>query len=166
LLVAGLVVLYMKWQPFQDKVNESFHNAVAGLQEMWSWIQRLWAWFDSHILNLKIGVDVPGAGTAGKIWGWISGGVEAIPNIGPVIRAGETATRATGGMAGGWTTVGEFGPELVRLPSGSQVKTAGATRISAGSYGGEVVVPVQINLDGRVLAEVVASHNLGEVART
>jgi tape measure domain-containing protein len=38
------------------------------------------------------------------------------------------AERAYGGMADGWTKVGEHGPELVNLPSGSHVSEAGSTR--------------------------------------
>ncbi len=39
---------------------------------------------------------------------------------------------ATGGARGGWTMVGEYGRELVRLPFGSQVKPHGATEAMAG----------------------------------
>lgn len=47
--------------------------------------------------------------------------------------------KAVGGSAGGLTWVGEFGPELVSLPQGSFVHTAGQSRrMAAGAAGGQV----------------------------
>lgn len=43
---------------------------------------------------------------------------------------------AAGGIRGNMTLVGEEGPELVRLPSGSHVRTAGDTRRMLGGSGG------------------------------
>lgn len=43
--------------------------------------------------------------------------------------------KAGGGPAGGYTLVGEEGPEILNLPYGSSVMTAGATRRMAGSGG-------------------------------
>jgi hypothetical protein len=43
--------------------------------------------------------------------------------------------KAGGGPAGGWTLVGEEGPEILNLPYGSSVMTAGATRRMAGNGG-------------------------------
>lgn len=49
------------------------------------------------------------------------------------------AARA-GGIRGGLTLVGEEGPELVNLPHGSNVSTAGATRAGFGLSIGQVVI--------------------------
>lgn len=48
------------------------------------------------------------------------------------------ATAETGGARGSWTTINEAGPETIKLPSGSTVATAGATRAlaEAGAFGG------------------------------
>jgi len=67
----------------------------------------------------------------------------------------------TSNWRGGLTWVGEQGPELVRLPSGSQVKTnkesmeiAGKQSERNSDISGTIVVPVI--LDGKVIARVVA----------
>ena len=55
--------------------------------------------------------------------------------------------KAVGGRAGGLTWVGEFGPELVNLPQGSFVHTAGQSRrLAAGAMGGQV-----INVTGTII---------------
>jgi len=55
--------------------------------------------------------------------------------------------KAVGGRAGGLTWVGEFGPELVDLPQGSFVHTAGQSRrLAAGAMGGQV-----INVTGTII---------------
>jgi len=67
----------------------------------------------------------------------------------------------TSNWRGGLTWVGEQGPELVRLPSGSQVKTnkesmeiAGKQSERNSDISGTIVVPVI--LDGKIIARVVA----------
>jgi len=49
------------------------------------------------------------------------------------------ATAETGGARGSWTTLNEQGPEVIKLPNGSTVATAGATRAlgEAGAFGGD-----------------------------
>ncbi|MGP3917690.1 hypothetical protein [Nonomuraea sp. 10N515B] len=52
--------------------------------------------------------------------------------------------KASGGIAGGWTMVGERGAELVRLPFGSQVTPAGQTAaMLAGGGGGTLTVVLE-----------------------
>lgn len=53
--------------------------------------------------------------------------------------------KASGGPAGGWTMVGERGPELVRLPFGSQVTTANQTAavMTGGGQAGPIVLEVR-----------------------
>ncbi|WP_326646049.1 hypothetical protein OG884_15470 [Streptosporangium sp. NBC_01755] len=53
--------------------------------------------------------------------------------------------RASGGIAGGLTLLGEQGPELVRLPFGSQVTSAGqsAAMLAGGGGGGRVVLEIR-----------------------
>lgn len=61
---------------------------------------------------------------------------------------------AHGGIAGGWTVVGERGRELVKLPFGSQVMPNGTTEamMSRGGGGGRYVIDLRIN--GRMLREL------------
>jgi hypothetical protein len=62
--------------------------------------------------------------------------------------------RAAGGVAGGLTWVGENGPELVNLPSGSTVRSnADSMRMAGSGNGGGGMSVVQLVLDGAVLAE-------------
>jgi hypothetical protein len=62
--------------------------------------------------------------------------------------------KAGGGPAGGSTLVGEEGPEILNLPYGSSVMTAGATRrMSMGGSGQPI--HVHLDLDGKQVAEVI-----------
>lgn len=83
--------------------------------------------------------------------------------------------KAAGGIGGGLTVVGEEGPELVRLPSGSMVHSnpdsqrmasaawqsmlntpsGGRARVPAYGGGQPIIVHQTINLDGRVVAQQV-----------
>jgi hypothetical protein len=66
---------------------------------------------------------------------------------------------ASGGNQTGLTWVGEEGPELLDLPVGSRVRTAGDSRRAAsqsGGDGGTLVVPVY--LEGKVIAKAVLPH--------
>jgi len=44
------------------------------------------------------------------------------------------SNRATGGLGGGWTRVGEMGPEMVKLPPGSQVYSNTRSNQMSGGY--------------------------------
>jgi hypothetical protein len=56
------------------------------------------------------------------------------------------AGKAGGGPAGGWTMVGEYGPELARLPYGSQVVPAGRTAAMMGAASGGAMGPMHLTL--------------------
>ncbi|MGJ5831434.1 hypothetical protein [Streptomyces ossamyceticus] len=93
--------------------------------------------------------------------------------------------RAAGGISGGLTWVGEEGPELVRLPHGSTVYPAGQSRHMAWQsmlnaptpaaarsggpapvmQGQPVVIPLTLELDGRVVAKVILDPLRGEIYR-
>lgn len=68
------------------------------------------------------------------------------------------ATYAEGGMSvpGGFALVGERGPELVQLPGGANVYTAGQSARMMG--GGDDNRPVIINLDGQTIARSTWRH--------
>jgi TP901 family phage tail tape measure protein len=61
--------------------------------------------------------------------------------------SGGGSGRAVGGRAGGLTWVGEFGPELVNLPQGSMVFSAGQSRRLAGEVGGGQVINVAATIN-------------------
>ncbi|MEU6785906.1 hypothetical protein ABZ912_42525 [Nonomuraea angiospora] len=56
--------------------------------------------------------------------------------------------KATGGIAGGWTLTGERGPELVRLPFGSQVTSANQTAAAMASTRQPVNVVIEVGGGG------------------
>lgn len=64
--------------------------------------------------------------------------------------------RASGGPAGGTTLVGENGPEIVNLPSGSFVSDASSSRRQMQNSGGSSGSPIYLTLqlDGKAVAEV------------
>lgn len=68
---------------------------------------------------------------------------EAVVNAAGLIRermaTGGIKGAATGAVSGGWTWVGERGPELAKLPPGTSVRTAGDSARMAGGGGGEFV---------------------------
>lgn len=71
--------------------------------------------------------------------------------------------RASGGPASGLTWVGERGPELVSLPSGSHVFSTPQSMAMTG--GGVSEVHTHIYLDGRQIAESVDRHNAENLQR-
>lgn len=93
-------------------------------------------------------------------------------------RSGGIIGAASGGVRSNMTLVGEDGPELVSLPAGSRVHSNNASRrmtagMGGGGGGGAEPILVQINLDGRVVAEqlveptrdLVRSRGGGDVQR-
>lgn len=117
------------------------------------------------------------AEAARGLWDWITSGISAavgwaIERINDLIRAynripvapdiptigggksGGVARKAAGGPGGGWTIVGERGPELVRLPSGSGISPAANSEIASRRGGGEpIVIHSHVYLDGKVIHE-------------
>lgn len=71
--------------------------------------------------------------------------------------------RASGGPASGLTWVGEEGPELVNLPTGSHVYSNPQSMAMAG--GGTSTVHTHIYLDGRQIAESVDRHQFNRLQR-
>jgi hypothetical protein len=65
---------------------------------------------------------------------------------------GVVGTAASGGNRSGMTLVGEEGPELVNLPSGSRVQTAGATRaaMTGNDDSGSKSSTVSVNFTGNI----------------
>jgi hypothetical protein len=75
--------------------------------------------------------------------GWPSGD-DAMPHPpvwDPVLK--KFVRRESGGPAGGWTLVGEGGPELLNLPGGSHVYSNADSRAMMGGGGGNITVNIQ-----------------------
>ncbi|MFF5994791.1 tape measure protein [Lysinibacillus sp. KU-BSD001] len=70
--------------------------------------------------------------------------------------------KGTDYFRGGYAIVGEEGPELVEMPTGAKVNTADKT---ANMLGGaqEIVIPVTLTVDGKVLARTTAKYNSREI---
>ncbi|MBH1939051.1 hypothetical protein I5Q34_33150, partial [Streptomyces sp. AV19] len=63
---------------------------------------------------------------------------------------------AGGGPRSALTWVGEQGPELVSLPFGSRVRTAGdSRRLAAADSGGGGLMVIQLNIAGRAFGDLV-----------
>jgi phage-related protein len=84
--------------------------------------------------------------------------ISSIPsNIGSFLgfaRGGIVGAAASGGPRGGTVLVGEQGPELVKLPYGSQVTAAGQTAAMLGNGGRASTVVLEINSGGSKLDDL------------
>jgi hypothetical protein len=79
---------------------------------------------------------------------------------------GAIGSAATGGLRGSWTTVGEYGRELVKLPYGSQVIPKGRSdAMLAGAGGGGGVVQLEIISGGSRLDDLLVELLRGAIRR-
>jgi len=67
------------------------------------------------------------------------------------------SNKATGGLGGGWTRVGEMGPEVVDLPPGSRVHNA--TNSAQMGTGGSGLTDRDLRKLSRYIAEEVSRTN-------
>lgn len=136
--------------------SETFRNVVTGaFKAVWDYIQRFVSWAGTALSNVWNGIS-NGVKNAvnGAIRGlnWLidvaNGAIRAINALpGPDLPLfGKFGYLAHGGIAGGMAVVGEQGPELVKLPQGSQVYPAGQSRGMADKLGGQQGGPSRIEL--------------------
>ena len=176
-IVAGLVLLYFKWKPFRDLVNQTA-----------TWIWKNWTY-----MGLFFGLAIYAIGMIIKHWDGITGAISdsikmlerfynwlmKIANLGghhsikkflkntalgtfSTLDPIGLAFMAEGGTVShsGLTVVGEKGPELLSLPKGAQVtpmqspQPAFASLVSNTSSGGSQPVVVQLVLRDRVVEQV------------
>jgi len=72
---------------------------------------------------------------------------------------GKGYATGTNSATSGWHWVGENGPELAYLRGGERILSHGESmRAAAGGGSGDIVVPVTVELDGRVLYRTVQRH--------
>jgi hypothetical protein len=160
LIVAGFaLVIYGAIKFFKDPIIQAF-DYVGGLIESGIGIIKSgidkFVGFLKSVFDILVGaydflstIDVK---IASAIKEALSGPVDKIKDAGGSIKSGAKSfigritNRAVGGPASGLTLVGEQGPELVTLPSGSRVHT---NRQSAAMMGG-VTNNITVQVTGRV----------------
>jgi hypothetical protein len=193
----SLVVLYRKWQWFHDLVNRS----ARFIKKYWEFFILGIPLFGEMILVIVKLVKYWGtfSNVLGTVAGWLKsvvGWIKQIPSKIPGLGALIHAFRVTGGAiagAGHWVTtsnvhatprqhggpvfgsglslVGEAGPELVRLPGGSnvipnsQLGNVQSVGFRGGGAGNDRPIVVQVMLDRKVLAQGVARANQDYAAR-
>lgn len=101
----------------------------------------------------------------GGLLGKAQGAANTIGNIlGSFFASGGIVGAATGGIRSGLSWVGEQGPELVSLPAGATVHSAGdSQRMMQGGGGQMAPIVIQLIADGKQLAEVVVDPIRGLV---
>ncbi len=123
-------------------VKSETEKALAQLRETEREARRMYA--DPIYVHVKMAPTM--AGPPGTGFARASGGIQGA---------------ASGGVRGGMSWVGEHGPELVRLPYGSQVIPAGTSREmarSGGGGGGRYVLDLMLN--GRHIREILIDDGL------
>ena len=110
-----------------DVVGAAFPYIQSAIESVWNVIEPIITGFVEGITGLTQKIrGLFGTATEGAT-GATEGG-----SAGSSVDANATGTNYYGG---GWTTVGEHGPELLNLPSGSQIKSNGESKgmVSGGS---------------------------------
>lgn len=169
-LAIGLFILYKRSARFREIVQSTFHwikshwrllavlfggplgLAIVVLVNHFKSVKRIamvvFHWIEK--IAKKIGKLAKPlgkiAGIAGKAGGIIGGGANKVEGLLGGLAVGGPVTQS------GPYLVGERGPEIVRLPRGAHVEANGA----GGSTRELVTVPVQLMLDGRLVAESTA----------
>lgn len=126
------------------KVDANTHDAAGRLSALQDKVNAL----HGKVVQLTIQQNYVTFGKPGSGGGLASGGVKGA---------------ASGGPQNGLTLVGEEGPELVSLPAGAMVQTAGASAraMAAGSdsggggWGGQ---PIIFQIDGKTVFKAILPH--------
>lgn len=110
-----------------------------------------------HAIDKNVNINVKVA--FGNAWSAINEMTSKLQSLGYIGRAagGVVGHAAEGGGRSGLTLVGEQGPELVTLPAGSQVHTAGDSRRMLAGSGGQ---PAYV---GRLLADRTTERGLVDI---
>jgi phage-related protein len=142
------------------KLGVGIGGALRGVRQAQSAINSV----VGRTVNVNVRFRATGSGAAQVASGFFaSGGV--VGGLRGFAHGGITGA-ASGGARGGMAWVGEQGPELVQLPFGSRVRSAGDSRRlmgGGGGGGGSRLVELVINLDGRTIARQIFDPLRGEV---
>lgn len=110
-----------------DAIGFAFPYIQSAIEGAWNAIEPIITLFVEGIQGIAKGAK----DAIGTVRSWLSGDSS--------VDANATGTSYYGG---GWTTVGEHGPELMNLPSGTQIKSNSESRNMAGSKSN-----ININID-------------------
>jgi hypothetical protein len=110
-------------------VVHAIGNIVNAVKDAYGWFGKLAGAADSAL-----------GGIPGKILSHLGG------TFG--LASGGVAAAASGGPRSGWTLVGELGPELVRIPPGTQVMNHAQTAGMLGGAGGGGEITIRLVLSG------------------
>lgn len=111
------------------------------VKDLWGWVNR--NWFKS--VNFSFSMSGP-VGAIQKLLGLATGGVAGVGR--------RIGTAATGGIRNNQTLVGEHGPELVDLPTGSRVRSNSDTRRLMGKAGGGEGTVIRIEAGNSALDQL------------
>lgn len=172
LLVAGLVLAYKKSESFRNIVNKVRDTAIAAFGKVVDWLKIVgeWAgkivgfyinaykklfdilttpfrkafeWIKEAYDRLGIGKIIDGIGKVAGSIGKVAGGAGGL--------IGKINPFADGGVANGWSLVGERGPELVNFGSPSRVLSNADSAAALGSGS----TTVEIHATGPTLSDIV-----------
>lgn len=140
---ATLDAIREAWEKIKEAVKKLKVNVLGGAAGALSSIK---SWWD----NIKSGTKTLRVNTVKSTTKGGGGGGGGVP------KAGGTPGHATGTKSaeGGWTMVGERGPEMVNLPKGASVHTA---RETAGLMGNTITVNMVNNLaqEGKSVDQII-----------
>jgi ABC-type transporter Mla subunit MlaD len=123
-----------------DFIGQRFSDLWGVIQTIAGWIaEKVGSMFDGLAGGAKWAVNAAITPLNGLITGinWIIDGLNAVNPFAPIPHIPYVSYLARGGVASGFAMVGENGPELVDLPTGSRVHPAGDTaRMLADQQGG------------------------------
>lgn len=164
-LTAGLITAYKRSETFRNVVRSAMGGARAAVQWVINKVQALInklqvAWDKAKEVIEYVQARIPGTEANAERKAAAQAGLEDLLG-----RSSPFVGRARGGRVQPWeriTLVGEQGPELVSLPTGSVVHPNG----TGPSMGDRIVELVNVfQIDGRELARQVRRVNLQETAR-
>jgi hypothetical protein len=171
------------WIGVWDAIVGAFNWAKDGIAAGWDWLVSKVTgaadWISQKLSGMWGGIQA-GAKVAinGAIWalnGLIIGvnavirGLNMVNPFGQIGYVGHIGYLAKGGNASGLNIVGENGPELVDLPTGSRVRTAGDTQRelgqAGGGGGGPTVIEMHIsgNTDSAMATAIMKLQRTGQL---
>jgi len=175
-ITAVITAIYLLWKHWDEIVafikreaeiiKNNFAEGIAKIKAKvtgaWDDIKGVFsgikAWIDEHVIQPIVNL-VPD--WVKKLFtGKASGNITVVDDTGHKNSSSRTGHNALGTSywRGGWSIVGEHGPEKVYLPGGSKVQTASRTRNTTG----ETVVNLNFNVMGNLYSNDQAKHEFGE----
>jgi hypothetical protein len=159
-LIAGLVLAYARVEWFHNLVDTVWDGITSGATAAGHGIAAAFTWAGNAVKDV-INTIIRG-------WNSLQFAIPRIhvPGLGDIgggkVGVSPIALLANGGALGpgGRAIVGEAGPELLEHRGGRSVVTP-----LGGQAAPQRLQPIQLNVDGRVLAEIVLEHGMTAVAR-